>query len=81
MRLKIITATAALGAGLALAGGLASATALPGAATTTAASAASAGTLHDVGYRGYCFRWRQVCASRWGWGNWRFRRCLRLHGC
>ena len=29
----------------------------------------------------YCYRWRHVCADRWGWGGWRFRRCLRVHGC
>jgi hypothetical protein len=33
--------------------------------------------------RGYnrCRAWRYECASRWGWGTWRMRRCMRLHGC
>jgi hypothetical protein len=28
-----------------------------------------------------CWYWRNECAARWGWGNWRFRRCLSRHGC
>jgi hypothetical protein len=34
-----------------------------------------------VDYRRYCFRWRHICADRWGWGGWPFRRCLARHGC
>jgi hypothetical protein len=34
-----------------------------------------------VHYYGHCVRWRHICADRWGWGTWRFRRCLRIHGC
>ena len=30
---------------------------------------------------GYCRNWRHECAERWGWGSWRFQRCLRIHGC
>ena len=30
---------------------------------------------------GYCRGWRHECANRWGWGTWRFRRCLARHGC
>jgi hypothetical protein len=30
---------------------------------------------------GRCIEWRHICADRWGWGSWRFRRCLRLHAC
>ena len=36
------------------------------------------------GYRyggGYCYRWRRICADRWGWGGPGFRRCLWRHGC
>lgn len=29
----------------------------------------------------YCWRWRNICASRWGWGGPRFRRCMWRHGC
>lgn len=32
-------------------------------------------------HRGYCWRWRHICADRWGWGSWRYYRCLRRHGC
>jgi len=32
-------------------------------------------------YRNYCWRWRNTCTDRWGWGTWRFRRCLGSHGC
>lgn len=41
----------------------------------------------DVQYRrwhrrgGYCGKWRHICADRWAWGSWRYRRCLRNHGC
>ncbi len=28
-----------------------------------------------------CRYWRRECAERWGWGGWRFRRCLWRHGC
>jgi hypothetical protein len=30
---------------------------------------------------GYCRGWARECASRWGWGSWRFQRCMRNHGC
>lgn len=30
---------------------------------------------------GGCRAWRHECARRWGWGGWRFRRCLARHGC
>lgn len=37
----------------------------------------------DFGHRryGYCRAWRHECADRWGWGTWRFQRCLARHGC
>lgn len=28
-----------------------------------------------------CRLTRANCADRWGWGTWRFRRCVRNHGC
>lgn len=34
-----------------------------------------------VDYRRYCWRWRHICADRWGWGGPRFRRCMWRHGC
>ena len=30
---------------------------------------------------GRCRAWRHECARRWGWGGWRFRRCLARHAC
>ncbi|NJM33538.1 MAG: hypothetical protein HC850_01250 [Rhodomicrobium sp.] len=33
------------------------------------------------GHYNYCRKWRWTCADRWGWHNWRYRRCLRRHGC
>ena len=35
------------------------------------------------GYRRYnsCHFWRNECGDRWGWGTWRYRRCVRNHGC
>jgi hypothetical protein len=80
MRLNAIAVAAALAAGVALTSPLATAGSLsaPGAA---AAPPASASLMQEVSYRGYCFRWRNICADRWGWGTWRFYRCLRIHGC
>lgn len=28
-----------------------------------------------------CRGWRHECADRWGWGTWRFDRCMARHGC
>lgn len=28
----------------------------------------------------YCRRWNRECRARWG-GGWRYRRCMRIHGC
>jgi hypothetical protein len=30
---------------------------------------------------GRCYYWRRVCADRWPWLGWRFRRCMVIHGC
>jgi hypothetical protein len=35
--------------------------------------------VHRGGPR--CWYWRNECAARWGWGTWRFRRCLARHSC
>ena len=37
--------------------------------------------IETVGYRSYCVRWRHICSNRWGWGSWRYRRCVTLRGC
>jgi hypothetical protein len=46
-------------------------------------SAAAGSSLVQQVRRGgpRCWYWRNECAARWGWGNWRFRRCLANHGC
>lgn len=40
----------------------------------------TAGDVQLVAYR-YCRSWRFECSRRWGWGGWRYQRCLRLKGC
>ena len=35
--------------------------------------------VDKVGWR-RCGRWNFICRDRWGWG-WRYRRCMRNHGC
>jgi hypothetical protein len=35
--------------------------------------------IEKAGY-GRCWRWNAVCRDRWGFG-WRYRRCMRVHGC
>jgi hypothetical protein len=37
--------------------------------------------VETVQWRGRCRAWRHECAHRWGWGGWRYRRCLARHGC
>jgi hypothetical protein len=37
--------------------------------------------VKPVQYVYHCRWWRQECAARWGWGTWRFDRCMGLHGC
>ncbi len=37
--------------------------------------------IEKAGWAHHCWRWRHICPDRWGWGGWRFRRCLVLHGC
>jgi hypothetical protein len=40
----------------------------------------SVSSVEQVQWR-RCRAWRRECASRWGWGGSRFRRCLARHGC
>jgi hypothetical protein len=37
--------------------------------------------VETVQWRGRCRAWRHECGRRWGWGGWRYRRCLARHGC
>ena len=36
--------------------------------------------LEPARYGSRCRAWRRTCSYRWGWG-WRYRRCMRNHGC
>jgi len=73
-----------LGAALALASPLmlgevsAAGTAVP---QMKAAQSAATGDaiVEKAGWR-RCARWNRKCHYRWGW-NWRYRRCMRRHGC
>ena len=68
-----------------LGGSLAIATAmlsLPASAVPLAPQTKAPFSLAEkVDWRGHCSRWRHECSSRWGWGTWRFRRCMVFHGC
>lgn len=71
---------AALATGAMLCTSLPSASAAPP-ATPLVGELLSQSTLTEpANYRRYCRRWYRECRVRWGWG-WRFRRCLRRHGC
>jgi hypothetical protein len=44
--------------------------------------AAGSSLVEHVYFRGpRCHAWRRECAARWGWGTWRWARCLARHGC
>jgi hypothetical protein len=75
MRLKLIAATAAIAAGAALAAGFASAETLG--VSKPGPSPQASSMLQEVAS---CYVTRRICARNWGWG-WRFRRCMRVHGC
>lgn len=42
-------------------------------------ASASGAIVEKAGWR-RCARWNRRCHVRWGWG-WRYRRCMRRHGC
>jgi hypothetical protein len=44
-------------------------------------SARDTSFVETVQWRGRCRAWRRECARRWGWGGWRYRRCLARHAC
>jgi hypothetical protein len=43
-------------------------------------NASDSSLVQTVQYRS-CGYWRRECADRWGWGTWRWRRCLARHDC
>jgi hypothetical protein len=77
MQMKLLAATAAVGFTMALSAG---AQAAPLTLLGTHA-AANQSLAVQVDYRDRCEHRRHECAERWGWGTWRFRRCVRLHRC
>jgi hypothetical protein len=66
-------------AGLALGGSMLAAPSASAAPMTPVPRVVESTQLQQVQY-GYCRRWYHECRDRWGAG-WRFRRCMRLHGC
>lgn len=94
MRLKALVVAAALAAGAAFAPPPASAAALSGAEAVQTRIVAGS-LLEEVGHRrhrhwrhwhhhhrfGRCARVRHYCAHRWGWGTWRYYRCVHRRGC
>lgn len=56
------------------------ATAAAGAGLEQFSAPAAQTLIEKVQYRRHCRRWYRICRFRWGYG-WRFRRCLRRHGC
>ena len=49
--------------------------------TQPGVSAAQASSATPVYWRGRCFKWRTFCHHKYPVSNWRFRRCLAIHGC
>ncbi|MEZ5844651.1 MAG: glycosyl hydrolase family 5 [Hyphomicrobiaceae bacterium] len=80
MTLKLAFASTAVAVGLALSAGSANA-ASPAPLTLLKDLTARASTVDHVQYRPHCRKWRHICANRWPGLGWRFRRCMRLHGC
>ena len=90
MKLKAFIVAATIAAGAALVPQMASAAALPAAGAHQSAMPESS-MLQEVGRRHWnrhhrphfnrCRVARHVCADRFGWGSWRFHRCVANRGC
>ena len=81
--MKSLRTLTAAGAFLALAG-LSGLEAAPSATQSPipAANSQTPNLLQLVHYPyAHCRWWRRECSVRWGWGTWRFHRCMYLHGC
>ena len=65
--------------GLALGGLVLAGSSAMAAPVTPAPPVLDSSPVQQVQY-GYCRRWYHECRYRWGAG-WRFRRCMRVHGC
>jgi hypothetical protein len=51
----------------------------PSSGLATSEFVARQSLVEKAGY-GYCWRWNAICRDRWV-GGWRYRRCMRAHGC
>jgi hypothetical protein len=79
MRRTILMAAAVmLASPLMLGEASAAGTAIPQMKSALTASATGS-VIEKAGWR-RCHRWNRKCHRRWGW-NWRYRRCMRRHGC
>jgi hypothetical protein len=77
--LRKLTLAAALALGATLAAGPQSASAVTAGSPGAIAGAAAEGSM--IVQVQTCRRVARICASRWGWGTLRFRRCMRIRGC
>ncbi|WP_020086740.1 hypothetical protein [Hyphomicrobium zavarzinii] len=85
MKLKALAVASVLAAAATFAPHAASAASLPAPAAQQS-RIADGGLLQDVGHRRWhhanrCRIVRHECADHFGWGSWRFRRCVMRHGC
>lgn len=86
MRTTVIALAAAIAATAAISS---MANASPLAAAGPQSHAQNAAVLEQIDFRdryhrrkfSRCSYWRAECADRWGWGTWRFHRCLIRHAC
>ncbi len=76
--MRNLTIAAALAAGTMIFTGVPSLQAAP--MPTVSKSLAANSMVHEARHGRYCRRWHWICRDRWGWG-WRYRRCMRRHGC
>jgi hypothetical protein len=63
----------------ALCGNAASAAQISSGSQLPLVSSQAASPIQKIQF-GHCARWHRICRARWGFG-WRFRRCMRIHGC
>lgn len=84
MRLTLLAASAAVGLALSMAASMpagAQAASLTLLGTPAVQNQSVAQTVDYREGRERCFRERRECAERFAPGSWRFRRCMRYHGC
>jgi hypothetical protein len=80
MTLKLSMSAGLIAAALVFAGHAASAAPISSAPKVLGQVTTQEAGVQKVQWR-RCRFWRRECAFRWGWGGWRFRRCMIRHGC